>query len=148
MYAIIRDGGRQFKIEEQQELTIDFREDLSTGDQVTFDEVLAISTGEQMSLGKPTLDGAAVTAEVVGVTQGPKLVIQKMRRRTHNSRTRTGHRQLYTQVKIASIDMPGLEKDESSAKKPADEEQQVTPASGTTDAGAMDAASSQSDATE
>jgi large subunit ribosomal protein L21 len=104
MYAIIRDGGRQFKVEEQQELEIDYRESAKKGDEVTFDDVLAISGDDGMKLGKPTLDGAKVTAEVLGLEQGPKLTVRKMRRRTHNSRTKTGHRQLYTKVRISKID--------------------------------------------
>ncbi|MBI3461924.1 MAG: 50S ribosomal protein L21 [Planctomycetes bacterium] len=54
------------------------------------------------ALGKPTLAGASVTAEVVGVTQGPKLVVQKLRRRK-TLRRRTGHRQMFTKVRINKI---------------------------------------------
>jgi large subunit ribosomal protein L21 len=101
MYAIISEGGRQFKVEEGQELDIDYR-DLSAGDQVTFDRVLACQVGESLKVGQPTLEGASVTAEVLSVSQGPKLVVQKARRRK-NSRRKTGHRQLYTRVKVSKI---------------------------------------------
>ena len=101
MYAIIADGGRQYKVEEGQELDIDFR-DATAGDQVTFDQVLALRGDADVHIGKPTLNGASVTAEVVGVAQGKKLVVQKLRRRK-NSRRKTGHRQLYTRVKISKI---------------------------------------------
>lgn len=101
MYAIIEDGGRQFKIEQGQELEIDYRE-LSSGEQVTFDRVLAVRDDSGLKLGQPTLAGATVTAEVLGISQGPKLTIQKFRRRK-TYRRKTGHRQMYTKVKIAAI---------------------------------------------
>ncbi len=102
MYAIIKDGGRQYKVEEGQELDIDYR-DVTSGDTVTFDSVLAAGEGEGLKIGRPTLDGATVTAEVITATQGEKLVVQKLRRRK-NSRRKTGHRQLYTRVRIGKID--------------------------------------------
>ena len=75
-------------------------------DEVTFGEVLCVSSpgedGADVKLGKPTLDGASVSAEVLGLEQGPKIVVQKFRRRK-NSRTRTGHRQMYTKVRINKI---------------------------------------------
>lgn len=101
MYAIISDGGRQYRVEEGQELDIDYR-DVGKGDEITFDNVLAVSTGESVEIGSPTVNGASVSAEVLGVQQGPKLIIQKLRRRK-NSRRRTGHRQFYTKVRISKI---------------------------------------------
>ena len=101
MYAIIRDGGRQFKVQEGEDLQIDYR-DLPKGEQLTFDDVLAVSDDDGLQLGKPTLEGATVTAEVLGLEQGDKLVIQKLRRRK-NSRRKTGHRQMYTKVRIEKI---------------------------------------------
>ena len=103
MYAIIADGGRQYKVEEGQELAIDFRGELSAGEQLTFDKVLAISNGEgDLKLGAPTVEGASVLAEVVGAAKGEKLVVQKIRRRK-NSRRKTGHRSIHTRVKISKI---------------------------------------------
>ena len=101
MYAIIQDSGRQFKVEEGQELDIDLRE-VSTGDTITFERVLAVLGGEAATIGQPLVAGASVQAEVVGPISGPKLVIQKFRRRK-NFRRKTGHRQLYTRVKITKI---------------------------------------------
>jgi len=101
MYAIIEDGGRQWKVEEGQQLRIDYRE-AAPGDEITLDRVLAYRDDDGLRLGQPTLDGAAVTAEVLGDEKGPKLVVQKLRRRK-NSRRKTGHRQLYTSVKIQKI---------------------------------------------
>ena len=101
MYAIIVDGGRQYKVEEGQELAIDLR-DAKEGDSVTFDRVLAVGSGGDLKLGAPTVDGASVTAEVLGEAKGPKIEVQKLRRRK-NSRRHTGHRKHFTRVKISKI---------------------------------------------
>jgi large subunit ribosomal protein L21 len=103
MYAIFEDGGRQFKVEEGQELEVDYRE-VSRGDELRFDRVLAYHDQGGLRIGQPVLESAAVTAQVLTVSQGPKLVIQKFRRRK-TTRTKTGHRQLYTRVKITKIDV-------------------------------------------
>ena len=101
MYAIIADGGRQYKVEEGQTLEIDFRE-VKAGDTLTFDKVLAVSSDSGFKLGKPTVSGATVSAKVIGETKGEKIFVQKFRRRK-NSKRRTGHRQKYVKVEIASI---------------------------------------------
>ena len=101
MYAIIVDGGRQYKVEEGQELAVDYR-DAKPGDSLKFARVLAVGAGGDRKLGAPTVDGASVTAEVLGTGQGPKIDVQKLRRRK-NSRRHTGHRKMLTRVKIASI---------------------------------------------
>ena len=101
MYAIIADGGRQYKVEPGQTLEIDYRE-AAAGDTLTFDRVLAVSGDDGFKLGRPTVDGATVTAKVIGDTKGEKIYVQKFRRRK-NSKRRTGHRQKYTKVRIAKI---------------------------------------------
>ena len=101
MYAIIRDGSRQYKVEEGQELRLDYR-DAPKGSEIVFSEVLAVGGEKEPKRGTPTLSGAQVTGEVLGIEQGDKLTVQKFRRRK-NSRRRTGHRQLYTRVKIGKI---------------------------------------------
>lgn len=103
MYAIIEDGGRQFRVQEGQQLDVDYRE-LPVGDQLKFDKVLAYRDDDGLKLGRPVLQSASVTAEVLSVVQGPKLTVQKVRRRK-NSRRKTGHRQLLTRVKISSIEL-------------------------------------------
>jgi large subunit ribosomal protein L21 len=102
MYAIIAHGGRQYRVEAGQELDIDYRESASKGDALEFDRVLIVAGDEGVQLGQPAVAGAKVTAEVLGVQQGEKIYVQKMRRRK-NSRRRTGHRQLYTRVRINQI---------------------------------------------
>ncbi|MCI0361059.1 MAG: 50S ribosomal protein L21 [Planctomycetaceae bacterium] len=101
MYAIIAADGRQYKVEEGQEIQVDLRE-AKEGDKVTFDRVLLVSDGGSVKLGQPTIAGASVTAEVLGQEMGDKVYIQKIRRRK-NYRRRTGHRQMYTRVRIDSI---------------------------------------------
>jgi large subunit ribosomal protein L21 len=101
MYAIIIDGGRQYKVTEGQELVIDYR-DASAGDALEFGEVVAYSNGSSLDLGAPHLAGAKVRAKVLAVVQGPKLTVQKFRRRK-TYRRKTGHRQLYTRVQIEKI---------------------------------------------
>lgn len=103
MYAIIAADGRQYKVTEGQEIQVDLREEAKEGDKVTFDKVLLVSgVGDQVRVGQPVVAGASVTAEVLGQEQGDKIYIQKIRRRK-NFRRRTGHRQLYTRVRIDSI---------------------------------------------
>jgi len=88
-------------VEEGQELEVDYR-DVPPGEQVTFDKVLAVSAEDGLKLGQPTVTGTSVTAEVIGPALGDKIYVQKYRRRK-NFRRRTGHRQIYTKVRIKQI---------------------------------------------
>jgi large subunit ribosomal protein L21 len=100
-YAIVADGGRQYRVMEGQELEIDFRH-LPAGSEVVFDDVLAVSKSGSLTLGKPKVKGAKVTAEVLSSVQGEKIYVQKFKRRK-NYRRRTGHRSLSTKIRINSI---------------------------------------------
>ena len=103
MYAIIKDGSRQVKAEIDRRLRVDFRDGIQQGDSVEFTDVLAISQENDVKIGSPTIAGAKVVAEVIDPeVRGPKLVVAKFRRRK-NSRRKTGHRQVYTLVKITEI---------------------------------------------
>jgi large subunit ribosomal protein L21 len=102
MYAIIATDGKQYKVQQGDELQIDLRPDAKEGDQIKFDQVLLVSDGTSPKVGKPNVAGASVAAEVLGQEQGDKIYIQKMRRRK-NYRRRTGHRQMYTRVRIGAI---------------------------------------------
>ena len=101
MYAIVADSGKQFRVEEGQLLEIDYRE-AKQGDTIQFNKVLAVSRDGNTQISKPVVAGARVTAEVLGVKQGKKLVVQKLRRRK-NFRRKTGHRQNYVAVKVQKI---------------------------------------------
>lgn len=101
MYAIFSDGGRQYRVEEGQELDVAYR-DVPAGENLSFDNVLAVGGGDSVKLGSPMVSGASVTAEVLGLEQGAKINIRKLRRRK-NFRKQTGHRAMYTRVRINSI---------------------------------------------
>lgn len=104
IYAIIQDGGRQYKVTEGQVLDLDYR-DANKGQELVLDRVLAFQDGSGLRIGRPLLAGT-VTAEVITPVYGPKLVVQKMRRRK-NSRRKTGHRQIYSRVRIKKIEVQG-----------------------------------------
>ena len=102
MQAVIRDGGRQYKVQEGDRLEVDFRKQLEPGSTIEFPEVLLIEDGDASRIGAPLVDGAKVVGKVVDHVQGEKLIIMHFRRRK-NSRRRVGHRQKYTQVQIEAI---------------------------------------------
>lgn len=101
MYAIISDSGRQYTVKEGDILCVDYRE-AEKGSKIDFEKVLAVSGDSGLTVGTPTVDGAKVSAEVLGPRLGEKLVVQKFRRRK-NSRRKTGHRQMHLEVKIEKI---------------------------------------------
>jgi len=102
MYAIIEDSGTQMRVEEGQTLQVDTRE-ADAGATVTFDRVLLVGDEKGTRVGTPVIDGAKVTAEVLGPEKGPKLEVFKLRRRK-NSRTHRGHRQHYLSVRVTRIE--------------------------------------------
>ncbi len=102
MYAIIRDRGMQYRVEQGQVLTIDLIEAAEAGSQIELGEVLLIGDGETVRVGAPLVSGATVRAEVIGERKGEKLVIFRYRNKKRYRR-RTGHRQRYTQIKISEI---------------------------------------------
>ena len=109
MFAYFENGSHQYRVSNGDTLLIDFRDTAKTGDSITFDKVLLANGGGSSVVGAPIISGASVTAEIVEpLVKGPKLEIQKMRRRK-NYRRHTGHRQGYTQVKITGINVPGLQ---------------------------------------
>jgi len=103
MYAIIEDGGKQYKVAEGDVIEIE-RRDLPDGAaELTFDRVLLTSNEvDDVKIGAPLLDGAAVTAEIEGEVKGPKIDITVYRKRKA-SMTRKGHRQKYLRVRITEI---------------------------------------------
>jgi large subunit ribosomal protein L21 len=105
MEAIIRDGSRQFRVQEGLTIDVDYR-DAEPGTDLEFGEVLYLSgEGGLVHFGQPVVEGAKVVGKVLGTVKGPKLVVTQFRRRK-DSRTRTGHRELYTQVHIEKIHTP------------------------------------------
>ena len=109
MFAVIEDGSHQHRVQEGDLLSVDYRSDAEVGAALTFDRVLLANGGGASIIGTPVIDGASVEGEVVlDEEKGPKLEVQKIRRRK-NSRRHTGHRQKYTRIKITSISVPNLE---------------------------------------
>ena len=100
-YAVIRTGGKQYRVTPDAVLTVE-RLEAEPGATITFHDVLAISTDAGLTLGAPTVPGAKVTATVVEQSRGDKVIIFKKRRR-QNSRRKNGHRQHQTVLKIAAI---------------------------------------------
>ncbi len=103
MYAIIENGAHQYKVQEGDTLDVQRIQNLPEDQEtIDFDQVLMVGGGS-LKIGQPYVDGAKVTATVVGEIKGEKLVIHKMRRRKGYHR-KQGHRQRYLRVKIEKIE--------------------------------------------
>ena len=101
MYAVIETGGKQYRVEAGQLLTCE-KLPGNAGDKVEFGRVLLLSDDEKVAVGRPLVDGARVTAEIIKQDMGEKLTVYKFKRRK-NYRKRNGHRQPYTAVKIETV---------------------------------------------
>ena len=101
MYAVIATGGKQYRVEQGGTLRVE-KLAREPGATVEFTEVLLVADGENVKVGAPHVAGAKVTAEVVELGRGPKLLIFKYRRRK-GYRRKTGHRQPFTALKITGI---------------------------------------------
>jgi len=101
VYAIIETGGKQYRVQEGDVL---FLEKLSSeeGQTVVFDRVLAVSEGEELKVDTPGVEGASVTARVLGHGFGKKIIVFKYKPKK-NYRRKQGHRQPYTKVQIEKI---------------------------------------------
>ncbi len=100
MYAVIKTGGKQYRVIEGQKLRVE-KLPGAAGDKVTFSDVLLLG-GDSPKVGQPLVGGAAVAAEITGQGRGPKLIVFKFRRRK-NYRRKAGHRQPYTELRITGI---------------------------------------------
>jgi len=103
MYAVIEDSGRQMRVSPGQTVIVDLRPLAEGATSVEFGKVLLVADGSNVRVGAPTVAGVKVKAEVIEQVKGPKLQIWHVRRRKSRSRTKTGHRQKYLQVKIQEI---------------------------------------------
>jgi|TARA_R110000822_G_scaffold159476_34_gene299738 large subunit ribosomal protein L21 len=101
MYAVIKSGGKQHRVQEGEYLRLEKLE-VATGESVDFDEVLMVADGDNIKIGTPLVEGGKVTAEVLSHGRADKVKIIKFNRRKH-SRKQMGHRQWFTEVKITSI---------------------------------------------
>ncbi len=103
MYAIIRTGGRQFRVEPGQTIRLPSLS-IEPGESVTFEDVLLGADGDTIKVGAPVVSGAAVQAEVVRHGRGEKIIIFKHKRRK-NYRRKQGHRQGFTEVRVNEINL-------------------------------------------
>jgi large subunit ribosomal protein L21 len=107
-YAIIQNGGKQYKAVEGQAIEVD-RLDVEVGKKLDLTDVLLVSDGDKVLVGTPTLSGATVAATVLAQDQGPKVTVFKYKPKIRY-RVKTGHRQQYTRLQIESIDVKGFAK--------------------------------------
>ena len=101
MYAVIKTGGKQYKVAPGEKLKIE-QIPADVGAEVILDQVLMVGDGASVRLGQPVVAGASVKATVLAHGRGDKVTIFKMRRRKHYQKTQ-GHRQSYTEVRIDDI---------------------------------------------
>ncbi len=101
MYAIIKTGGKQIRVEEGKLIRIE-RIPGDKGSEVVFREILFVSGNGENRIGTPYVENASVIGEIVEQEKGEKIIVFKMKRRK-NYRRKKGHRQLYTAVKIKEI---------------------------------------------
>ena len=101
MYAVVKTGGKQYRVEKEDVVLVE-KLNANDGDQVVLDNVLMIGEGKKVTLGNPMINDAAVMAQVVRQTRGPKITMIYKRRRK-NSRRKQGHKQDLTLLKIIDI---------------------------------------------
>jgi len=100
-YAIVEDGGKQYKAVEGGSIDVDHFES-EPGEQIDLARVLLIANGEQITIGTPLIEGAKVQATVIDQVKGPKIVVFRYKPKKRYS-VKTGHRQKYTRLMIDTI---------------------------------------------
>ena len=101
MYAVVATGGKQYRVQEGDTLRIE-KIAGDVGAKVAFDRVLMVADGDDVKIGKPVLENAVVNGTIVEQGKGRKILVFKYKRRKRYRRTQ-GHRQLFTAVKIGTI---------------------------------------------
>ncbi len=101
MYAVIKTGGKQYRVAAGEKIKVE-QIAADVGQEIVFSEVLAVGNGTELKVGTPLVSGATVTVKVVAHGRHDKVRIFKMRRRKHYQK-RQGHRQNFTEIEIASI---------------------------------------------
>jgi large subunit ribosomal protein L21 len=115
MYAIVEIAGQQFKVAKDQKVYV-HRLQEEEGSQVTFDKVMLVEEGGNVTVGAPAIEGAAVTAKILGHLKGDKVIVFKKKRRK-GYKKKNGHRQYLSEIQIESIAASGAKK--ATAKKAA-----------------------------
>ncbi|AGS06761.1 50S ribosomal protein L21 [Candidatus Profftella armatura] len=101
MYAVIKTGGKQYKVTNNEKLKIE-KISVNVGEKIILNQILAIYTDKNIILGKPLISDATISAIVLAQNRFKKIKIFKMKRRKHYRKNK-GHRQNYTEIKIISI---------------------------------------------
>jgi len=101
MYAVIKTGGKQYRVQVGEKLKVE-KLDMEAGNELVIDQVLMVSNNDQVSVGSPLISGAKVNATVLSQGRHDKIRIFKMRRRKHYQKHQ-GHRQYYTEIQITGI---------------------------------------------
>ncbi len=101
MYAVIKTGGKQYRIQVGEKLKVE-QLAAESGSDLVIDQVLMVADGENVSMGRPLVEGATVSATVLSQGRHDKVRIFKMRRRKHYQKHQ-GHRQNYTEIQITGI---------------------------------------------
>jgi len=101
MYAVIRTGGKQYKVAAGEKIKVE-QLGAAVGQEVTIDQVLAVGSGADLRIGTPLVAGATVKATVVAQGKHDKVSIFKMRRRKHYQKHQ-GHRQAFTELEISAV---------------------------------------------
>ena len=127
MYAVVKTGGKQYRVEKNDVVLVE-KLSANDGDQVVLDKILMIGEGKNVTLGNPTLNDAAVMAQVIKQTRGPKITMIYKRRRK-NSRRKQGHKQDLTLLKIIDIAETGGSKlsPKKASAKPAETKVKAAP---------------------
>ncbi len=107
MFAVLKTGGKQYKVAANDIFLVE-KLSAEAGETVRFTEVLMLG-GDTVTIGAPFVAGAAVVAEVLEQTKGPKVISYVKRRRKHSSQRRRGHRQQLTRIRITDILASGAE---------------------------------------
>ena len=120
MYAIVEIAGQQFKVAKDQKVYVHRLQD-EEGSKVSFDNVLLVSDGKDVTVGAPAIEGAKVTAKVLGHLKGDKVIVFKKKRRK-GYKKKNGHRQYLTEIQIDGIAVGGAKKKAAAKKAVASDE--------------------------
>lgn len=102
MYAIIKTGGKQYRVAQDDIIEIEKLKDKQESDEIIFDNVLAVGEGHEIKIGTPVVEGSSVKAEVVEIGKSPKVIVYKYKAKK-DYRRKQGHRQPFMKVKITEI---------------------------------------------
>ena len=102
MYAIVMTGGKQYRVEKGESVTVEKLNEAEKGQEVVLDKVLMIADGDKATIGKPTIEGASVVAKVIAQKRLPKVLVFKKKAKNGYKKMQ-GHRQYVTEIEITDI---------------------------------------------